>query len=127
MNNFIISNFYILLSISLGVVSQLIVKWKMSTVSLDTAETFIGKLMIAMYMLLDPFIILSIVLTFLAGLIWMMAMTKVELSYAYPFTSLGFILILFFSALFFQENITNEKIIGSLLIMLGIIITGRSM
>jgi uncharacterized membrane protein len=127
MNNFITSNFYILLSIALGVVSQLIVKWKMSSVSLDAAETFIGKMMIAVYMLLDPFIILSIILTFLAGLIWMMAMTKVELSYAYPFTSLGFVLILFFSAYFFQENITNEKIIGSLLIMIGIIITGRSM
>jgi len=127
MNNFISSNFYILLSIALGVVSQLIVKWKMSSVSLDTAETFIGKLMIAVNMLLDPFIILAMIFTFLAGLIWMMAMTKVELSYAYPFTSLGFILVLVFSAYFFQENMTNEKILGSILIMIGIIISGRSM
>ena len=59
---------------------------------------------------------------FIASLCWMAAMTKFELSYAYPFTSLSFILVLILSGLFFHEPITIYKIIGSVLIVSGIIV-----
>ena len=59
---------------------------------------------------------------FLAAVSWMAAMTRFELSYAYPFTSLAFVLVLGFSALFFHEAITVPKALGVGLIMAGIII-----
>ena len=127
MSNFIINNFYIFLSIILGVISQLIVKWKMGAVDFEEGASFIDKSIVVLYMLLNPYIILSIMLTFLAGLAWMMAMTKFEISYAYPFTSLGFVLILFLSALLLGEAMTWPKVVGSIFITVGIIISSKSL
>jgi drug/metabolite transporter (DMT)-like permease len=62
---------------------------------------------------------------FLAMLCWMAALTKFELSYAYPFMSLAFVLILILSAVLFREAITAPKLIGIALIMAGIIISSR--
>jgi multidrug transporter EmrE-like cation transporter len=56
----------------------------------------------------------------------MAAMTKFELSYAYPFMSLAFVLVLGLSAVFFQEAITMPKVLGLSLIILGIIIGSRN-
>jgi multidrug transporter EmrE-like cation transporter len=53
-------------------------------------------------------------------------MTKFELSYAYPFTSLAFLLVLILSGAFFHEPITVPKLIGTALVMMGIAIaSGR--
>ena len=52
-------------------------------------------------------------------------MTKFELSYAYPFTSLSFVLVLVASALFFREAITVPKVLGLALIVVGIILGSR--
>lgn len=51
---------------------------------------------------LDPFILSSFCFGFVASLCWMAAMTKFELSYAYPFMGLTFVVVfivgVFFSA-----------------------------
>lgn len=49
-------------------------------------------------------------------------MTKLPLSHAYPFMSLAFVLVMGFSGLFFHETITFPKMIGVMLIMIGLII-----
>ena len=43
---------------------------------------------------------------FLAVLCWVVVMTRFDLSYAYPFISLTFVLVLGLSAMFFHESIT---------------------
>ena len=52
----------------------------------------------------------------------MAAMTKFEISHAYPFMSLNFVLVLLLSAVFFNETITLLKVAGLALIILGIIV-----
>ena len=118
---FILNHFYLLLAILLGVVSQLIIKWKMSAFSFDNYETWQEKFSLAFSMLLNPYIIIALVLTLLAGITWMIAMTKFELSYAYPFTFLGLTLVTIFSVLFFGESISTYKLIGIVLIFFGLL------
>jgi len=124
---FFANHFYILLSISFAVVSQLIIKWKMSSFSYNAYETWQEKYTLAFSMLLNPYIILSLFLTLLAGVTWMIAMTKFEISYAYPFTILGLVFVTIFSILFLGENINIYKIIGIMLVLLGIFIISRGM
>ncbi len=101
---FITEHLYIFLSIFFAVSSQLIIKWKMGSFSINTiGDNLIEKFLFAFGMLLNPYIIFSIILTLLSGVSWMIAMTKFDISYAYPYTSLGFIFILIFSALLFNE------------------------
>jgi len=55
----------------------------------------------------------------------MAAMTKLQLSFAYPFMSLAFVLVMVASGLFFQETITVPKVVGMGLVVLGLIIGSR--
>ena len=123
---FFLNHIYIFLSIVFAVSSQLIIKWKMLDHAFNTNDTFIDKFTFVFSMLLNPYIILSLILTLLSGLSWMIAMTKFDISYAYPFTTIGFILIFIFSALFFHEPVTWQKVLGITLIISGILISSRS-
>jgi drug/metabolite transporter (DMT)-like permease len=62
---------------------------------------------------------------FLASLCWMAAMTKFDLSFAYPFMSLSFVLVLVFSGLFFHEPVNMAKLAGIGLIVLGIAVSAQ--
>jgi len=86
---------------------------------------FTEKLMFLAKALLDPFIISGFIAAFVASLFWMAAMTKLELSTAYPFMSLAFVLVLLLSALLFREPITVGKVLGMALICAGIIVTAK--
>jgi len=111
-------------TVMLTAYSQVIVKWRVSLAGplpLDLAS----KILFLLGLLLDPWVVSAILGAFFAGLAWMAAMTKLDLSYAYPFMSLAFVLVLICSALFFHEVINGPKVVGLLLIILGIIVTSR--
>jgi len=124
---FILNHLYLLMAICLGVASQLIVKWKMSAFSFDDYETWQEKFMLAFSMLINPYIIIALLLTLLSGVTWMIAMTKFEISYAYPFTLLGLVLVTIFSILFFNESINVFKIAGIIIICIGMVVVSKGM
>ena len=124
---FLINHFYLLLAISFGVASQLIIKWKMGQFSFNDYETMTDKFIFAFSMLLNPYIVISLILTLLAGVTWMIAMTKFEISYAYPFTLLGLVLVTIFSVVFFGESVNTYKLSGIVLIVLGIVVISKDM
>lgn len=95
--------------------------------SFDDYETWQEKYALAFSMLLNPYIIVSLILTLLAGVTWMIAMTKFEISYAYPFTLLGLILVTTFSVVFFNESVNVYKLGGIVLIILGVVVLAKGM
>lgn len=76
--------------------------------------------------LLNPMVILSLALAFIAALAWIAAVSKVELSFAYPFTSLGYIFVLLLSSLIFKEQIPAMRWIGVFIIGVGVLVVSRS-
>ena len=57
-----------------------------------------------------------------AGLIlWLMALSRGDLSLVYPLGSIQFILILFSAHIFLNEKIDKMKLIGTFLVVLGIV------
>jgi len=124
---FIFNHLYLFLAISFGVASQLIIKWQMSAFSFNDYETWQDKFALAFSMLLNPYIIIALILTLLAGVTWMIAMTKFEISYAYPFTLLGLVLVTIFSVVFFGESVNTYKLSGIVLIILGIVVISKGM
>lgn len=125
MIEFLINHFYILLSISFAVASQLIIKWKMSSYSFNSYDSMLDKFLFAFSMLLNPYIVIALILTLLAGVTWMIAMTKFDISYAYPFTTLAFIFVFIFSVLLFNEPVNWHKIVGICLIVIGLIVSSK--
>ena len=124
---YILNHFYIFLTIAFAVSSQLIIKWQMKNIALEDTMNIYDKFIFAFSMLFNPYILLSIILTLLSGLSWIIAMTKFDISYAYPFTALGFVFILFFSHILFNETISIYKYVGVSLIVLGIFVISKDM
>lgn len=59
-------------------------------------------------------------------LLWMSVLSKVEVSYAYPFLSIGYVLSAVAGYLLFSENITPIRIVGIIVICVGVILISRS-
>ncbi len=120
-----IGYFYIFSTIAFTVYGQLILKWRIAQYGELPAETT-EKLIYILKLFLDPFLISGLASAFIASIFWIMAMTKFEISYAYPFMSLAFVFVLVFSVLVFKETLSAYKIIGLMFIVVGIIITSRA-
>jgi multidrug transporter EmrE-like cation transporter len=58
--------------------------------------------------------------------VWIVVLKRMELSMAYPLLSIGFIVSLFAGHLMFGEQITMIRILGVVLICLGVIFVSRS-
>lgn len=117
--------FYIAGTVLLTVYGQIILKWRISKYG-ALPENLNDKLIFLIKLFFDPFIFSGFISAFIASLFWMAAMTKLELSIAYPFMSSAFILVFLFSVFLFQESINSYKIIGLILITSGLLVTSQS-
>jgi multidrug transporter EmrE-like cation transporter len=115
---------YILGTILFTVYGQLIIKWQLACAGSFPTDTG-GAIWFLLRLLGNPWVISSLALAFLAALSWMVAMTRFELSYAYPFVGLAFALVLVLSAVLLDERITLPKVVGVAFIVAGITIGSR--
>lgn len=115
---------YVFFTVVLTTYGQLVLKWQMPG-SEALPDDLVGKLGFLVGQLRNPWIFSSFVAAAMASLTWMAALTKLELSYAYPFMSLAFVLVLLLSALLLQEGLSASKVVGTTLIALGIIAMSR--
>lgn len=118
--------FYIFGTIVFTVYGQIMLKWRIDKFG-DLPPELYDKMIFVFRLLLDPLILSGFMSAFVASLFWMAAMTKFDISFAYPFMSFAFVLVFILSVFLFGEPITVQKIIGLGLIVLGIIVTNQSM
>lgn len=123
--NRIFDYFYILATIGFTVYGQLILKWRIKQFG-SLPVGLQDKLRFLLGLILDPVIFSGFAAAFLASLAWMAAMTKFDLSHAYPFMSLNFVVVLLLSGWVLSEPITMQKILGVGLIVLGTVVAARS-
>lgn len=112
---------YILGTVIFTVYGQLILKWRIGIYG-SLPSGLIKKLSFLINLFWDPFIFSGFIAAFLASICWMAAMTKFEISFAYPFMSLNFVLVFFFSLIILGEAFTFGKLIGLGLIVIGLIV-----
>lgn len=107
------------------VYGQLVLKWRMNMQE-PLPLGFVDKIIhLIKLVLFDPFILSGFVAAFAASLFWMAAMTKFSLSFAYPFMSSAFVIVMFFSVLLFGEALNIYKLTGTGLIVAGIVVLSQ--
>lgn len=119
------NHLYIVSTILFTLYSQLVMRWQVSNAG-NLPEGGLEKLLFICSLLLKPWVLSSIAATFLAGVSWMLTMTKFEISYAYPWTALNFVLILLLGVFVFNESFNVQKLIGTLIVFLGIVLIARA-
>jgi multidrug transporter EmrE-like cation transporter len=115
---------YIALTILFTVYGQMIIKWQVTNAG-EFPPEFGDKALFILRLLLNPWVISSFAAAFIASLTWMAAMTQFELSFAYPFMSLAFVVVMILSIMFLGEQLTWTKIAGTLIIITGLFVITR--
>ncbi|MBN1284723.1 MAG: EamA family transporter [Anaerolineae bacterium] len=57
---------------------------------------------------------------------WLLALSRLEVSYVYPFASLSYIGIIIGSYLLFKERINRMRLIGIIIVIVGVIVSSLS-
>jgi multidrug transporter EmrE-like cation transporter len=115
---------YIFATLFFTIYSQLIIRWQVTEAG-SVPETWQQRFELIVQLLTNPWVASGIIATFFAGISWMLAMTRFELSYAYPWISLNFVLVLVAGVLIFGESLSMAKVAGTVLIIGGVILLAR--
>ncbi|VBB44615.1 conserved membrane hypothetical protein [uncultured Paludibacter sp.] len=117
---------YIFATLFFTVYGQIILKWRIGKLAWQPKTDSVW-LAITDYLkfLFDPFIFSGFSSAFVASVFWMLAMTKFEITQAYPFMSLAPAIVFLLGVWLLNENFTWGKVIGLILIIIGTIVTVR--
>ncbi|HHW67255.1 EamA family transporter [Defluviitalea raffinosedens] len=108
-----------LLSVFLGAIGQVILKVGADQLG-ELPFSFKTLPKDIIHIIKIPQIILGIILFSVSFLLWIKVLTKNELSYSYPLVSLNYIIIMIMSVFLLGEEISLRKILGTVLIVLGV-------
>lgn len=115
---------FLLLYIVFTVSSQLIMRWRIGAPDALPATT--DRFGFVLGLLAMPWVWVAFACTFLAGVAWMLTLSRLELTYAFPFTGIAFLLILLAGAFVFGEAVSVGRIVGTLLVVVGLVVVVRS-
>jgi multidrug transporter EmrE-like cation transporter len=104
------------------VYGQLIIKWQVQRLPPDVSADP-SRFLVAI--VLNPWIVSGLASAFVAFVFWAAAMRDLQLSYAYPFTSLSFVFVALLSWRIFGESLTQYQVIGLAIVLLGLFISTR--
>jgi multidrug transporter EmrE-like cation transporter len=111
----------ILVSILFGVSGQLLLKTGMLRVGQDSG-TLVSEYARA---LAQPAVWFGLICFGVSMLIWLYVLARMEMSVAFPFLGLNYVLIMIGSRVLFGETIGPAKIGGTACIVLGILLIAR--
>lgn len=110
-------------SVFLSAVAQLSFKYGVSNVNLDEYSGLIVK---AWFLFTSPFVILGLALYGVGTILWLFALKQLDLSLAYPFVGMSFVMVLLFSIIFLNEPFNMTRLTGTIVIIIGILILSKS-
>lgn len=114
-----------LTSVSLNALAQIALRKTMLALG-SMPSDFSGYFQLGLNLLSNIWFILGMGCYVVSIALWMGVLSKVEVSLAYPFLSIGYILTAIIGYFFMQENVNMIRIIGLAFICIGIFIISRS-
>lgn len=113
----------ILIAICFSVTGELLLKAGMNAIGVLTWQNLSANLP---RMLGSPKILLGFTGFGLGAFFWLAVLSRVNLSWAYPMLSLGYVLVLIFSALFLREHVSAVRWLGTAVVCFGVYLVFRS-
>lgn len=120
-----VSLFLVLLAIVLGSVAQLLLKAGTSVIG-EFAFTLENTVPVGLKLILEPRIIGGTACYALSLVFWIMALSRVPVSIAYPMVSLGFALNALLAWWLLGEAVTPMRMAGIGVIIVGVVLVARS-
>lgn len=115
----------IIISISIAVGGQLLLKIGMNRIgALDFSG--IGSLFkFFTQVLRSPIVVLGLFMYVISAALWLIVLSAVDLSFAYPFIGLTYVFVLVLSKFLLKEDVNPVRWIGTIIITIGVIVISR--
>ena len=125
MNNQLASSLgLILLSTIAGVAGQTAIK--LGVDKPGVAETATGVFSIINLIFHSPLVLLGLCFYAIGALVWIAVLSRLDLSVAYPFLALNFVLVTLVARFFLGESVPPLRWLGILVIIGGILLVAKS-
>jgi drug/metabolite transporter (DMT)-like permease len=106
--------------------AQIVLKAGMGAPDVVRALAAEARLPAMLTVLLHPWIVVGLSLYAGAALVWLLVLSKVEVSLAYPFVGLGFVVTMGLAWAFLGEAISVGRVTGTLMIAAGIVVLAKT-
>jgi multidrug transporter EmrE-like cation transporter len=114
-----------LVSVALSALAQIVFKLGVSQPAVQTALAQVGTnpwYRTGTAVLLNPAVLGGFALYGVSAVVWLVVLSKVDVSVAYPFVAMGFIVTMLAGALLFHEPVGLLRVIGTLLVCAGVVL-----
>ena len=115
----------VLASTVLGVVGQTLLKYGMTVLGPQSIGGD-GPLAILLRIAFSPYVVGGLLLYGGGTFFWLVAMSRAQLGYLYPFASLSYVLLMLVAWGVFREHISPLRLLGALTICIGVVLVARS-
>jgi multidrug transporter EmrE-like cation transporter len=115
----------IMIGVLLNAAAQIVLKQGMRTIG-TFAFSLENIIPIGIKVGLNPFIILGIGCYGISVIVWLMVLSRVDVSYAYPMLSVGYIVAALAGKMFFGEPVDLVRWVGIVTICIGVFLITRT-
>ena len=115
----------ILLSVFLNSSAQISMKKGMMIVGEITGGVQ-GFVAVLPNMITNIYLWISAICYMMSIVLWLVVLSKTDVSYAYPFLSIGYVLSVIVGYFAFHEAVTSIRVIGIAVICVGVVLISRS-
>jgi drug/metabolite transporter (DMT)-like permease len=116
----------ILGSVTLSALAQLVFKLGMSSAAVQLALNQGHSLQTIWTVAINPSVIAGFVFYGLGAIVWLLVLSRVDVSLAYPFVGLGFVLVMFLGWLVLGEQVGPVRLVGTLFVVIGVWLVSSS-
>lgn len=111
----------IFFSVGLSAIAQIALKLGMSAPNVQTVidqNSGLPKLFLTIFS--NVYILIGFMMYITGAVLWLFVLSKLDVSLAYPYIGMGFIITMVMGALFLGESLSFSRIVGTLLVVAGV-------
>ena len=105
------------------VFGQLIIRQQLGRVDAPT-DAGLARYLVE-FTLSRPLVLAGLASAMVASLFWMATLTRFELSFAYPFMALNFVIVSMLAVVAFNEDFNVYKLVGLLIVVIGLLVLAQ--
>ena len=115
----------ILLSIGIAVGGQVLLKLGLNKIGSINVNSLSGLGHLFLGIIKSPMVLTGLFCYVISAAIWLVVLSAVQLSFAYPFIGLTYVLILFISKFVLKEDVNPIRWVGAAIITIGVVVISR--
>ncbi len=115
----------ILFSISIAVAGQILLKIGINRIGIVNFSNLDALKQLFFGVIKSPLVISGLFLYVISAAIWLVVLSAVDLSFAYPFIGLTYVMVLILSRFILKEDVNLIRWAGALIITIGVVVISR--